>query len=277
MMINYSEDTMTHRFSVGLAGKPPTSTTYSQYPSVPFKDKGDPKTLQFPSAESSWGQRCNFKPANNPNTISVLAPGSPWMPKPTCCDIVGEFRGRYTSQKRGNMHEKNWKLFLLGTWTLKIATKQEFEILKILYISYVQFKFDIDREHEWDTTEKMMILEDTNETEIEILHVWYWCKWHHGYFLRAFLPTIATSGMSSPNRSPNHWCVNPCTRNRGTFPASGFSYWKNLTEPSMSCWNFRSSLRIRKGCHGVSKPSVLRSQGCHYEGLVIGGVRGQDS
>ena len=134
MMINYSEATMTYRFSVGLAAKPPTSTTYSQYHSVPFKDKGDPKTLQFPSAESSWGQRCNFKPANNPNTISVLAPGSPWMPKPTYCDIVGEFRGRYTSQKRGNVHEKNWKLFLLGTWTLKIATKQEFELLKILYM-----------------------------------------------------------------------------------------------------------------------------------------------
>ena len=90
MMINYSEATMTYRFSVGLAAKPPTSTTYSQYHSVPFKDKGDPKTLQFPSAESSWGQRCNFKPADNPNTISVLAPGSPWMPKPTYCDIVGE-------------------------------------------------------------------------------------------------------------------------------------------------------------------------------------------
>lgn len=70
--------------------------------------------------------------SNNPNTTPVLAPGSPWMPKPTYGDIVGEFRGRYTSQERGNVHEKNWKLLLLGTWTLKIATKQGFEILKIL-------------------------------------------------------------------------------------------------------------------------------------------------
>jgi len=37
-----------------------------------------------------------------------------------------------------------------------------------------------------------------------------------------------------------------------------------------------ATLRIRKGCHwGVTKPPVLRPQGCHWEGLVfsIGGVR----
>ena len=37
----------------------------------------------------------------------------------------------------------------------------------------MQFKSVIDREDEWDGTEKMTMFEDTNETEI--LHMWYFC------------------------------------------------------------------------------------------------------
>ena len=103
--------------------------------------------------------------------------------------------------------ERAWKK--LETAPVRDLNIQNFHKTRIWTIEnsiQVQFKFDIDREHEWATTEKMMILEDTNETEL--------------------LPTIATSGnryvlVSKSFPKSLMWNLikptngNPCTRNRG--------------------------------------------------------------
>ena len=162
----------------------------------------------------------------------------------------------YISRERERAWE-NWKLFLLGTWTLKIATKQEFELLKILYmcnsnLTLIGNMSEIQLRKWWflkTPTKPKFFMCDIGADDIMVIFCGHFSNHCYiRYVLSKSFPQITDVQLHKKTNQRQ-----ALYKKQGDLPSQWVLLLKELDrKTSISCWNFRSSLRIRKGCHGVS-------------------------